>query len=265
MGGPGTFDLALEHGGEEREAVVHVPDSYSSDRAVPLVLNFHGFGGTAASHMEWADMRPQAAEEGFILVYPQGSLLDGEPHWNTSPPGPDNKSSADDFGFVEALIDEISGPYAIDADRIYVAGYSNGAMFSFGLACYRSDLVAAVASVSGAMLDDVGELCTPPPTSVITLHGTADEVLSYDGGIGFRSAEGVVDYWLDVNGIEAEPETDAGANQVESFRYLGGVSGTEVHHHRVVGGGHVWFELEGADTGEWIWDFVSRFGRDGLL
>jgi polyhydroxybutyrate depolymerase len=258
------FTLPIQHGGIDREAIVYVPESYTAEQASPVLLNFHGFGGTAEDHMLWADMRPQADAENFIVVYPQGSLLDGDSHWNTSPPSDDNKSGADDFGFIEALLDEISAPYTVDRDRIYAAGYSNGGMFAFAMACYRSDQIAGVASVSGAMLDDIGESCTSPPTSIITLHGTEDEVLGYDGGYGFRSAEALVDYWLGVNGIDSEPSVDAGA-QLESFRYTGGTQGTEVHHHRVIDGGHVWFELETEDTNDLIWTFLARFSTEGRL
>ncbi|MDG0973170.1 MAG: hypothetical protein P8O07_03345, partial [Crocinitomicaceae bacterium] len=64
--------------------------------------------------------------------------------------------------------------------RIYAVGYSNGGMMAYGLANYRSDLIAAVASVSGVMLD-----CTRPtshPMPIVHLHGTSDGVLPYNGG-----------------------------------------------------------------------------------
>lgn len=261
--GPGTFVLPVEHDGEQREAIVHVPESYDAEQPTPVLLNFHGYGGTSQGHMEWADMRDQAAADGFILVYPQGTLMDGESHWNPSLPGADNKSTADDFGFVQALLLEISTPYAVDASRVYAAGYSNGAMFAFGLSCHRSDLVAGVASVAGAMLDDVLEDCTPP-TPVITLHGTNDGVLGYDGGYGFRPAQAVVDFWVAVNGNDPTPQTETGG-EVEVFRYAGGPSGMEVHHHKVVGGDHVWFDLDGESTSDRIWNFLSRFDIDGAL
>jgi polyhydroxybutyrate depolymerase len=270
-GAPGTYALGVQHDGAEREAVVYVPESYDAAASTPLLLNFHGFGGTSLDHMAWADMRGLADTHGFVLAYPQGSLLDGAPHWNTSLPSADNKSSADDFGFMDALIDTIAASYAIDADRIYAAGYSNGGMFSFALACFRSERIAAVASVSGAMLDDIGVDCTPDhPTSVITLHGTDDSVIDYEGGEFGRPAEEVIAYWVDHNGITGAPETATsteGGDRVESALHTGGEGGTEVHHHRVVGGGHEWFDLsvDGADTNTLVWDFVSRFGRSGAL
>lgn len=264
-GSPGTYQASFEHDGARRTAVVYVPESVAD--AAPLLLLFHGYGGSAPDFMEEADLRPLADEEGFVLAYPQGSFLHGSSHWNSAAPSDDNKSNADDFGFVEQLIDTIGASWDLDADRIYAAGYSNGGMMAFGLACYLGDRIAAVGSVSGAMLDDIGVSCTPPhPTSVITLHGTSDPVLPYEGGEGMRSAQGVLDFWADRNEITSEPTTRSGP-QIESFVYAGGLGGTEVHHHRVVGGDHVWFDLEvdGVGTNRLIWDLVSRFGRDGAL
>ena len=41
------------------------------------MLNFHGFGGSASDYMQEADMRSLAEADTFILIYPQGSCLDG--------------------------------------------------------------------------------------------------------------------------------------------------------------------------------------------
>ncbi|MCO4774041.1 MAG: hypothetical protein KDA24_28670 [Deltaproteobacteria bacterium] len=270
-GSPGTYSVSFDHAGVRREAIVYAPEAVAGGGAAPMLLNFHGYGSTAADHMERADMRLLAEQEGFLLVYPQGTRLQGETHWNSAAPSDDNKSSADDFGFVAELIDTLGAAYELDADRVYAAGYSNGGMMSFGLACYLGDRIAAVAAVSGAMLDDIGVECTPPhATSVITLHGTADSVLPYEGAEGMRSALGVVEFWTELNEITEEPTTTSttdGGTEVESFVHTGGLGGTEVHHHRVVGGDHVWFEIEidGADTNRLIWETVSRFGLDGAL
>ena len=75
---------------------------------LPLVLNFHGFGGTAEGHMCHTDMHQLADSESFILVYPQGAQLDGVSHWNFALESPDNKSNTDDLGFVGAMIDDIA-------------------------------------------------------------------------------------------------------------------------------------------------------------
>ncbi len=56
------------------------------------------------------------------------------------------------LALLKPIINKVSSQYNIDVERIYAAGYSNGGMMAYGLANYRSDLIAAVASVSGAML-----------------------------------------------------------------------------------------------------------------
>ena len=263
----GTFSQTLSHNGEEREFIAYVPSSYNGSEELPLLLNFHGFGGTANEFMNWTDMRSLAEAENFILVYPQGSLLDGSPHWNSSLPSADNKSSADDFGFVDALIEELSTTYRINPDRIYTSGFSNGAFFSYALACYRSDLIAAVASVSGTMTDDVISDCNPiHPTSVISIHGSSDYVIPYEGAPGYSSVEEIMNYWIGFNGTSTEVIRDQDSN-IEKILYGHGEGNTSVVHYRINGGEHVWFEMnyEGQGTGELIWDFVSSYDINGFI
>jgi polyhydroxybutyrate depolymerase len=270
----GVTTLELKHDGARREVLVYVPETYEGTEDVPLLLNFHGFGGSAADHLLTTDFRQLAEEQTFLLAYPQGSLLSGSSHWNPSPPSLINKSTVDDFGFIESLIDNLSATYRIEEERIYAVGYSNGAMFAFGLACYRSKGIAAVGSVSGTMLEDVGDLCQPSyPTAVITLHGTQDYVLPYaadnganpkGGTSGYMSAEEVVEYWVDFNKIQSTPTVTtmiSNGQTVNSFIYGDGQGGIEVHHYQVIGGEHVWFNLATTEsvTNELIWGFLSRF------
>ena len=75
---------------------------------------------------------------------------------------------------------------------MYATGFSNGAMFSYRLACEASDLIAAIAPVSGGSgqvdIDDGGAdyfACNPThPMPILDLHGTADTCYPYDGGLG---------------------------------------------------------------------------------
>ena len=92
----GLFTQTLSHNGITREYIVYVPDSYGGTSRVPLMLNFHGFGQTADQYLKFADMRSLADADNFILVYPQGALLDGDPHWNAGLKSDANKSDADD-------------------------------------------------------------------------------------------------------------------------------------------------------------------------
>jgi len=258
---------AITHNNEQREYVTYIPNTYDETSAVPMVLNFHGFGGSASEYMNYADMRTVAETDTFILVYPQGSCLNGSSHWNPSLPGGDNKSDADDLGFIEALIDQISLDYNIDSQRVYACGYSNGGMFAYGLANYKSDLIAAVGSVSGTALDFDGPTSHPMP--VIHLHGTSDGVIPYNGSGDYNSAQSVLDYWIGFNNTVDNPTTNTESNggaTIEHYLYDQGDNGVSVEHYKYIGGDHIWFNANYQDqnTAELIWNFVSKYDVNGL-
>jgi polyhydroxybutyrate depolymerase len=262
----GTFSRSIEVDGETREYLIYIPNSYDTIKSVPLLLNFHGFGGSANEFMNDADMRSLAASYSFILVYPQGSSLDGFSHWNACPIGGDNKSDADDFGFVEAIINKVSSQYNIDVERIYSAGYSNGGMMAYGLANYRSDLIAAVASVSGAMLDCIGSTSHPMP--VVHLHGTSDGVLPYNGSNDWNSVQSTLDHWINFNNTTTNPTVstfNSEGTTIEHYVYGQGDRSVSVEHYKYIGGDHVWFSaaFQGRNTSELVWDFVSQFDING--
>ncbi|MEK9974136.1 MAG: hypothetical protein VW876_11935 [Deltaproteobacteria bacterium] len=65
----------MNNDGVLRETLVYVPESYEGTEAVPLLLNFHGYGGFAANHLLTADFRQLAEVQTFLLAYPQGSTI----------------------------------------------------------------------------------------------------------------------------------------------------------------------------------------------
>ena len=262
-----TNPLTIIHDNIEREYVMYIPDSYSGNSPVPLMFNFHGFAGSASYYMTDADMRSLAESETFILVYPQGSCSDGFSVWNPCPVGGDNKISTDDVGFVESIITEISSQYNIDMERVYAAGYSNGGMMAYGLANYKSELIAAVASISGVMLD-----CTIVPSHpmpVVHLHGTSDSVIPYNGNIDYNSVQSVLDYWIDLNNTTTTPimkSDNSGGITIEHYVYNQGDNNVAVEHYKYIEGGHVWFKsnFKENNTAKLVWDFVSKYDINGL-
>ena len=262
-----TNAQTLVHDGMNREYIIYVPNSYDGTSAVPLLFNFHGFGGSASEFINDADMRAEAEANSFILVYPQGSCLNGASHWNPCPIDGDNKSTADDVGFVEAMISEISSQYNLDMERIYAAGYSNGGMMAYGLANYKSDLIAAVASVSGTMLNCTGPTSHPMP--VIHLHGTSDGVVSYNGSNDWNSVQSTLDYWTSFNNTISTPTINVdttGGITIEHYVYSQGDNSVSVEHYKYIGGDHVWFNelYQGQNASNLVWSFMSKYDINGL-
>ena len=263
-----TNAQAIVHDGITREYILYVPNSYDETSATPILFNFHGFGGSASQFLSRADMRAEAELNSFILVYPQGSCLDGSSHWNPCPIDGDNKSSADDLGFVEALVNEISSQYNLDMERIYAAGYSNGGMMAYGLANYKSNLIAAVASVSGSMLDCLETPSHPMP--VLHLHGTNDGVIAYDESSNdYNSVQSTLDYWTNFNNTVSTPNINidnTSGMTIEHFVYDQGDNSVSVEHYKYIGGDHVWFNetYQGQNASKLVWNFMSRYDINGL-
>ena len=262
-----TNAQTIVHDGINREYVLYIPNSYDGTSAVPVLFNFHGFGDNASDYMNNADMRTVAESDTFILVYPQGSCSDGSSHWNPCPIGGDNKSTADDVGFFESMISEVSSQYNVDMERIYAAGYSNGGMMAYGLANYKSELIAAVASVSGTMLDCTGPISHPMP--VLHLHGTSDGVLPYNGNTYYSSVQSTLDNWISFNNTITNPTTNSDNSSgmtIEHYVYNQGDSSVAVEHYKYIGGDHVWFKstFQSQSTTELVWNFVSKYDINGL-
>ena len=260
--------LTLNHDGINREYLLYIPEAYDTTLSYPLLFNFHGFGGNATDHMYSADFRPIADTADFILVYPQGlDLDDGQSHWNIAETGEDNKSNVDDFGFIESLIDEISSEYNINQNKIYACGYSNGAGFSFSIACHLNK-IAAIASISGLMGDWALENCNPPkPVGVMILHGTSDSTRPYVGIDEYLlSVDAAIQFWTNFNNTDSIPHiasfNDGGS--IEHFQYDNGDNNSSVEHYKIYNGYHIWFNFsqEGKGSNQLIWNFLSKHSTE---
>jgi polyhydroxybutyrate depolymerase len=165
-------DETLQVGPRARHYELFVP---SDTPNLPLVVVLHGHGGTGKQMERFSQFDRVAAREQFVVAYPDG-IGRG---WNDGRAGVNG--DADDVAFVATLIDEIAAEHAIDRNRVYVTGASNGAMMSYRIACELSDRVAAIAPVIGNLPVELA--CTPKqPMSVLAINGTADPLVPYNGG-----------------------------------------------------------------------------------
>ena len=272
-----TQFCTLDHADTEREYFIHVPDVEPDSTPLPVVLSFHGYTSTAETNLGYTGLQPYAESEKFIAVYPQGTVLasTGETHWNSG--GTDNKSGADDLGFVETLLDHLEETHDIDTDRIYAIGMSNGGMMSYLLACRLSQRIAAITSVTGSMTVDSATCTASRPIPVMQIHGVEDRVVPFTGSSDFPSIPATIEFWAESNGCVGDAEetaiTDITGDGYGGSRtqYLDCSQGTEVDLIALDGVGHDWpisvdgFRAHDIHAADQIWQFLKKFSLYGKI
>jgi polyhydroxybutyrate depolymerase len=120
----------------------------------------------------------------MAFVAPDGTTdSDGNRFWNATDACCDlDGSGIDDAGYLTDLIEEIQTVADIDPKRIYLVGHSNGGFMSHRMACDHADVVAAIVSVAGASVARPADCRPSEPVAVLQIHGTADDVVEFDGG-----------------------------------------------------------------------------------
>ena len=258
----GLSSQSMMYDNENREYLIYIPQNYNNNNSpMPILFAFHGFGGYSQYFINTADFRSLADQYNFIIVYPQALICNGGTTWNTNPPGGDNKCSQDDIGFFGALLYELIGNYNIDSSKVFLTGYSNGADFSYSMACFQSSLITAIAPVSGLMpMYDPSECSPSHATSVLITNGTNDGSRPYNGIDGYMmSVDSTISYWAGYNNADSTPEVITEGN-IERYLYANGDNDTEAILLKVVNGGHDWFNmtLGGLSFEQIIWQFFSN-------
>ena len=214
--GAGTYTFVLRHENRDRTYRIHVPPTYVATKPTPVVVAFHGFSSDELEQEGLSRMSQVANEKGFIAVYPRGvnypealrttsdAGYDDTRSWNAGGCcGPAQIYGVNDVDFVEALFADLDKRVCVDTRRTYATGLSNGAFFTYRLACERAARFAAIGPVAGS--ENVLP-CTPSrPVPVMHFHGTADPTIPYDGGtipLGrpYPSAPNTVAQWAQRNG-----------------------------------------------------------------
>ncbi|MBN1210251.1 MAG: hypothetical protein JXB05_35695 [Myxococcaceae bacterium] len=251
--GPGDHALTLEHQGYTRTYKLHVPPGYDATRPTPTVVAFHGFGSNAAEQEGLSQMSRVADEEGFLAVYPDGlnyPETTGKPNpeledtrsWNAGGCcGPAQLSNVDDVDFVEVLFAELDKRVCVDTRRTYATGLSNGAFFSYRLACERAERFAAIGPVAG--MENVPTCAPSRPVPVMHFHGTADSTISYEGGtvpLGrpYPSAPETVERWAERNGCTGSLQETYRRGDSTCLTHTG--CGAPATLCTIQGGGHTW-------------------------
>jgi poly(3-hydroxybutyrate) depolymerase len=169
-------------GGQERNFGYYVPASYDPSTPTPLLFMFHGAGGNnseasgGSAENGYYGWQTSADENEFILLFPKKECCFGFNLWSLS-------SNSADLDFVDAMISWATSNYNIRTTHIFTTGHSYGAYFSYCVARWRSDSIAAFAEHSGG-LSSIPVPAGPSPIPTlrgILLHAVDDGIVNYSG------------------------------------------------------------------------------------
>ena len=259
-------------GGIYRNYRLYVPAIYNGSSPRPLILNLHGYTSNANAQQLYSNFMPIADTANFLMVYPNGTLLSGQPFWNAGISG----ALVNDIAFLNALIDSLDLTYNINLNRIYSTGMSNGGFMSHTLACELSNRITAIASVTGSIFNtQYGVNCHPTrPVPVMQISGTADGTVPYAGTTSMMPIDSVVKYWVTKNNCNPTPVftnmpniNTADGCTAEHYVYNNGNSGSSVELFKIIGGAHTWpgFPFGGVGTNldinasKEIWRFFNKY------
>ena len=233
----GTTYRTIESGGVHRRYLIRVPSGYDGSTKTPLVVLFHGLGGTPQAVVDTTSMGEIADRKNTILVAPlgRGRLT----RWDFRTPISDPSS---DLAFVRDLVKDVKAEACIDASRVYAAGFSNGAVLALALACDGTTKFAAYGAVSGPFWND--SCRKAPPASIIYFHGLKDKVVPYDGAdtvIGpLPPVNAVMADWAAHDSCPAASATTTVAEHIRHFTWNACKNDAAVDVYVVDNGGHRW-------------------------
>ena len=149
---------------------VYVPDDYRGDEPFPLIVYLAGNSGPAIEGVQLAS--PAFERTGYIVVYPNS--------W-----GGWWRSATETM--VDSLLKEVMRNYAIDPQRVYLTGLSNGGTGTLDYASLWPQRFTAAVSAMGAGLFGFTEPGGERPfvsnvthIPMLFLHGKRDQVIPYD-------------------------------------------------------------------------------------
>lgn len=150
----------------------------AGDGPMGAILFAHGYKGTADGQMRNNALRALGDDLGIALV----ALDAGADDWKLAhtPQQPDATVPAEQ-GYVEAVLTDLATRVTLDPAKTVLAGFSAGGMMTWAMACEMSGSFAGFVPLSGTFWAPEPETCASPPTNIVHIHGTKDDIVPLAG------------------------------------------------------------------------------------
>jgi len=157
----------------------------ASHGAPPLLLLLHGIG---SHEQDLMGLAPHLDPRFFVVgaraphTLQPGAFAWFHVEWTADGPIADATEAKQSMALLNRFIDEVTRQYTLDAQRVYLMGFSQGAILSLALALTEPKKVAGEVAMSGRLLTEaLATLAAPEALAglpIFVAHGTQDQVLS---------------------------------------------------------------------------------------
>jgi polyhydroxybutyrate depolymerase len=151
----------------------------SNKAPVPVVVHFHGAGGTGAGVTRNRGMMKPFLDRGYAVIAPNGLGREGRKggFWSFIPGRPKLR---DELAFTRQVLDDAVAKFGIDRDRVLLTGFSIGGSLTWYLACQAPTDFAAYAPVAGGFWRPHPTDCAGP-IKMLHTHGWVDSTVPLEG------------------------------------------------------------------------------------
>src|SRR6201995_3086744 len=147
---------------------LYVPSSYRAGTAVLLVVALHGCTENADVYRQLSGWDSLAEAKGFIVLFAQqSSSRNSQSCWNWFQSA-DMQRGSGEPAIIAGMVSSVEQKYAVDAHRVYVAGFSAGGAMANVMAATYPDVFAAVGVGSGCEYNGLPCVGAPGPAATQT-------------------------------------------------------------------------------------------------
>jgi phospholipase/carboxylesterase len=142
-----TSEVAAPHAWPLR---TFLPRGYEPNYAYPLLVFLHGHSSTEEEILKFA---PRLSRRNYVCIAPRGPVTmaakaNGQLSYSWGPDDQDDPLVED---YVFSAIEQTRRAYHVHSERIYLAGFREGAALAYRLALLYPEKFAGVISLNGAM------------------------------------------------------------------------------------------------------------------
>ncbi|MDQ1246920.1 MAG: polyhydroxybutyrate depolymerase [Actinomycetota bacterium] len=223
--------------GNDRSYLIHVPPGYDPAMPTPSVVTFHGMGTNAFLQLANSGILASADANGYVVLAPEGQ----SGLWQLPTGEGDDAADTPELSYLDAVTADADASLCLDPARRYASGMSMGSAMVLVLACQPERTYAAFGGVGASFYRPICD--GAPPAPLIYFHGTADDVVPFDGGTarGFEVAPVPQNMaaWAAHNGCQTQSPAIR-TDDVELIEWSSCTADADVDYYKIDGGGHTW-------------------------